>query len=108
MQGTGESSRLNTTYVCIEMYIELKLHSLIKTETFLKRTTYLHLGGLIKMENIAPRVGIEPTSLGFWVRVLTISPPSFNDVTTISMPTCLCGSFPEGSVPITTLATLEL
>ena len=31
--------------------------------------------GEMKMGNISPRVGIEPTSLAFEVRVLTITPP---------------------------------
>ena len=40
------------------------------------------------MENIAPRVGIEPTSLAFWVSVLTITPPRLTDVTTLQTPAC--------------------
>ena len=45
--------------------------------------------GVMKMGNIAPRAGIEPTSLAFQARLLTIIPPRLPDVTTLPMPTCV-------------------
>ena len=56
----------------------------------------------MKIGNIAPRVGIEPTSLTFWASMLTITPPRFPDAT---MATRLCSSLPERLVQITTLVT---
>ena len=41
--------------------------------------------GVMKMGNIATRVGTEPTYLAFWPSVLTISPPRLPDVTTPSV-----------------------
>ena len=63
--------------------------------------------GAMKMGIIAPRVGTKTTSLAFHISVLTIKPPRLPHVTTLSMPTCLCGSLPENSVYITTLVPLE-
>ena len=40
----------------------------------------------MKMGNITPRAGIEPTSLRSWVSVLTITPPRLPDVTIVPMP----------------------
>ena len=53
---------------------------------------------VMKMGNIVPRAGIETTSLTFSVSVLTITPLSFPNVTSLPMSTCLCGSLPERSV----------
>ena len=61
----------------------------------------------MKMGIIAPRAGIEPTSAEFGVRMLTITPLRLSDVTTLSMPTCLCGSLHERSVQTTTLVPLH-
>ena len=41
------------------------------------------------MGNIAPRVGIEPTSPAFWARVLTSTPLLPPDVTFLDTPTYL-------------------
>ena len=49
------------------------------------------------MENIAPRVGIKPISLAFWASMLTIPPPKLLDASTLSLPTCVCGSLLEVS-----------
>ena len=57
---------------------------------------------VMKMRNIVPRAGIEPTTLAFRARVLTIIPPRLFDVTTIPTSTCLCGSLPERSLQTTT------
>ena len=57
----------------------------------------------MKMENIAPRTGLEPTYLAFWGSVLTITQPQLPDITTLSMPTHLYASLPERSVQTTTL-----
>ena len=51
--------------------------------------------GVVKMENIAPRMGIKPTSLAFQARVVTVTPPGLPDVITVLIPTCLCSSLPE-------------
>ena len=56
---------------------------------------------VIKMGNIAHREGIEPTFIAFQAGVLTITPPRLHDVTILPKPTCVCGSLPERSVPIT-------
>ena len=48
--------------------------------------------------NIAPRVGIEPPNvLPTWRQWWPLH-HLFSDVTSISLPTCLCGSLPEKSV----------
>ena len=62
--------------------------------------------GVMEMGTIAPRARIEHIALTFWARVNTIAPPRLPDVTTLSMPTCLCGSLPERSVQATTTLVL--
>ena len=62
----------------------------------------------MKMGNIVPRTGSEPTSHAFQASVLTITPHSLLDVTTLSTPTCLCGSLPLRSVQITTVPKYNL
>ena len=59
--------------------------------------------GVMKMGNIVPTVGIEPTSLAFQASVLTITPPRFPHVTILPTPTCLCGSLLEKSAQTTTV-----
>ena len=46
----------------------------------------------MKMENIVPRAGMEPTSLAFQASVQPITPRRLPDITTIPTPTCLCDS----------------
>ena len=53
--------------------------------------------GVMTVGNVMPGVGIECTSLMFWARVLTITPPRFPDVTTLTTPTCVYGSLNEVS-----------
>ena len=62
----------------------------------------------MKTGNIEPRAVIEPTSLALWASVLTILPPRIPDVTSLSVPTWLCGSLPQRSVLSITLISLEL
>ena len=50
--------------------------------------------GMMKMENIPPKVGIEPTSIAFQASVLTITPPRLPDGTTLSTLTCVCYAYP--------------
>ena len=45
------------------------------------------------MGNIVLRAGLEPPSLAFESSVLTITPLSLPDVSTLLTPTCLCGYF---------------
>ena len=45
---------------------------------------------VMKMGNIVPRVGIEPTSFAFRDSVLTITPSRVPDVNIRPTPTCLC------------------
>ena len=45
----------------------------------------------MKMGNIVPSAGIEPTSLAFWTNVQPLHPT----VTTMPTPTCLCSSLPQ-------------
>ena len=61
--------------------------------------------GVMEMGNNVIRVRIESTSLAFQASVLTITPHRFPDVTTVSVPTCSCGTLPERSVHTTTLLT---
>ena len=43
----------------------------------------------MKMGNIAPRAGIEPTSRRFPGSLLNITQARFSVVTTLSLPTCI-------------------
>ena len=52
--------------------------------------------------NSVPRAGIEPILLAFQASVLPITPPRLSDVSTLSTPTCLCGTMPQRSVQTTT------
>ena len=63
---------------------------------------------VMKMGNIAPRVGIEPTYLAFKASVLTVLPSGQLDLTILHVVTGLCSSLPEKSVQTTTLVLLEL
>ena len=74
------------------------VHSLYRIQV-----TATSVMGLMKMGNIAPRAGIEPTSLAFQVNGVTITPPRLPDVTTLPSPIYLCGSLPERSVQTTTI-----
>ena len=56
--------------------------------------------GVMKMGNVVTREGLEPTSLG---QCATIRLCRFPDVTTIPMPTCVCGPLPKRSAQTTTL-----
>ena len=60
--------------------------------------------GRMPMGNIAPRAGIEPTSLAFLASELTITPPRLPDVTTLHMSACSRGTLPERSVQTTTVS----
>ena len=57
---------------------------------------------VMKMGNIVPRAGLEPTSLAFQANVLPLHHVGFPDVTTIPMSTSLCGTLPQRSVQTTT------
>ena len=46
----------------------------------------------IKMGNIVPRAGFEPTHLAFRASALTIKPSRLPDVITLPTSTCLCHS----------------
>ena len=61
--------------------------------------------GVMNMGNIVPRVGFEPTTLACQVSVLPL--PHADTVRSPLYP-CLCSSFPERSVQITTLVPLVL
>ena len=52
----------------------------------------------MKMGDIVPRTGIEPTSLAFQASVLIITPSGLREVTMLHMSTWLCGSLPDRSV----------
>ena len=45
--------------------------------------------GVMKMGNIVPIAGIQPTSPAFWVSELTITAPRLPGVTTLLMLTCI-------------------
>ena len=49
----------------------------------------------MKMGNITFIAGIDPTSLAFGASVLTIIPPRLPIVTTLPIPSGLCGSLPK-------------
>ena len=57
----------------------------------------------VKMGNIAPGAGMEPRSLAFLSRVLTITPHWLLDVTIQLTPTCICSSLVKKSVQTTTI-----
>ena len=59
--------------------------------------------GVMKMGNIVPRVGLEPTSLAFRGQCAVITPCSLPAVTTIPMLTCVRSSLPQSLVLTTTL-----
>ena len=61
--------------------------------------------GVMKIGNIVPRVGLEPTSLAFQASVLPLHHVVFSDVTTMPTPTCLCGSLPQVSADYTYIQT---
>ena len=56
--------------------------------------------GLMKMGNIVPRAGTEPTS-GIVGQCATIAPYMLLDVSTVPTPTCLCSSLPQRAVQTT-------
>ena len=64
--------------------------------------------GVMKMGNIVPLVGLEPTPLAFRASVLPITSPRLPDVTIIPTPTCLCSLLPESSMQTTLLIPLVL
>ena len=64
----------------------------------------LSIVGVMKVGNILPRVGIEPTYLAFEDNVPTILPARPLDLTILPTPICLCGSYPDRSVQTITLA----
>ena len=64
--------------------------------------------GVMKMGNIVSRAELKPTSLAFRARVLPLHHIGFPDVTTIPIPTYLCGSLPQRSEHTTTLTPLVL
>ena len=51
---------------------------------------------------------IEPTFLAFQVSGVTITPPRFPDIATLSMPTGLCSCLPERSVQTASVTPLVL
>ena len=52
-------------------------------------------------------MGIEPTLIALQVRVISITSSWLPDVTTLAMPTYLCGSFTERSAQVTPIATVS-
>ena len=79
----------------MDSYIKLNLFG----RACLSRT-YDNVKGAIKIGNIAPRVGIEPTYITVRDRVLTIS---FPDVTTLPTYTSICGPLCDSSMQTTGL-----
>ena len=63
--------------------------------------------GVMKIRYIAPREGIEHTSLAFRVIVLTALRPMLPDVTTLPTPTSLYSSLPQRSMQTTTIFRTE-
>ena len=59
------------------------------------------------MGNIAPAVGVEPTSRTCWASVLTIKPPRRPYVTTLPTPNCLCGFLFEANADQNTIRLLS-
>ena len=55
----------------------------------------------MKMENVVPRMDIEPKVLAFKAIVLSNLPLSLPDVTVLPTLTCLCGFLPVRSVQTT-------
>ena len=55
---------------------------------------------MMKMGKIAPKDGIEPTSLAFWSSVLTITSPRLPDVVILPTATCIYDVLPKRAVHI--------
>ena len=62
----------------------------------------------MRIGDIVPRAGIEPTPLRFRASTLTIIPPKHPDVTTLSTPISICGSLSEVSVDYYTTLVIDL
>ena len=71
--------------------VQVKVHLICIFNLDLIHMLQMHVVGVMKMGEMAPRVGIEPISLAFRDSVLTITP----HVITLTTPTCLCGSLSE-------------
>ena len=71
------------------------------TITYRASATIHSVVEVMDMGNIAPRPGIELTTLELWVSVLTTTPPRLPDVITQSILICLCSDLPERSVQST-------
>ena len=68
-------------YICINVYIYLYVYMHIYVYIYIS----VYVLRMMKMENIAPKARIEPTSLAFLVIVLIITLPRISDVTTLAM-----------------------
>ena len=53
-----------------------------------QRISHIYVVGVMKMGNIVPRVGLEPTSVAFRASVLPLHHLDFPDVITVPTPTC--------------------
>ena len=62
---------------------------------------------VMKMGNIVPRAGLEPTSLAFRASVPPLHHVGFPGVTTTPTPTCLCSSLPQRSEQTATLLWMD-
>ena len=76
----------------VYLYVGIFTHHIAHTEFMVTAASVM---GVIKIGNIVPRAGMEPTSLASLASVLTITPLRLPDVTTLPKPTCLCGSLPD-------------
>ena len=86
-----------TRYYSIH-YSHSLLGKFLKTPLIYFLITLVCVVDAMKMGNIVPRAGIEPTSLAFQASVLTITLHRLPDVTTIPTRPCLCSSLPERAV----------
>ena len=64
--------------------------------SLVKRIVILLSLEMMKMESIAPRMGFEHICVAFQANVLSLTPPRLSIAFTLSTPTWLCGSLPEG------------
>ena len=89
-------------YLCTNVYISIYIYIYIyiHTHTYIRTCRGVRI---LRMGNIARRVGIEPIPLAFWTSMLTITPHRLPNVITLPTPACICDSLPERQVQTTTM-----
>ena len=58
-------------------------------KNYIRQQNVVIVAGVMKMGNIVPRVGIEPTTLATWANMITITQPRLPAVPMLPTPTCI-------------------